>query len=756
MPVYATLNSFNAGELSPKMQGRFDVSQYGKGCQQLQNFLVTPYGSAERRPGTRFLNFAKYPNKAIRLIRFVFSSTISYVCEFGDHYIRFFNNDKLVSYNGTILELTSPYGEKDLSAIKFIQSADVMTLVHPDYPVYELKRTEENLFLLSEKEFKFPPVLDPNLDDEHTLTPSALTGAIDLIASKDTFTADNIGGYFQLIHTRQDNEISIDFKADGVSDSIEVYGFWTFTTHGTWSGTLTIQRSFDGGISWKDYRTYSSEKDSNTSTSGEEDNTDVLYRLKMSDYVASSTGTLKMCRCLFVNPDYVTTGVVKITAVENNKKASATVIQKLGDTTATNEWNEGAWSKRRGFPKTIAYYEERMVFAGSRYKPQTIWGSKTNSWDSFLLGTKDDDSFEFTLSSDTVNTIAWMCQHTALVVGTEDSEWTIAASNSNSALTPSNFRIHRQSVYGSSGISAQMVGEVILFVQRGNRKIREFVYQWEKDGYTSPDMTILADHITESGIVETALQQLPDSILWCVLKNGSAAALTYERDQEVVGWHRHITDGKIFSVCVIPAGDEDKVYFAVTRNGNTMIEVMEPRTFQSIQKAFFVDSGVYFTGDNFSVLSGLEHLEGKMVTILADGAVHRMLKVQNGKVTLDYAAKEVVVGLPYQSVLSPMPIEIETQNGQTLLRKKTIGEVRIRFYNSLGGMVRCNNDSWQRVISRDVLEDYMDTAITLKSDIVTLNMLSGNEIATKIEILQEEPLPLNIVNIVATYDVAER
>jgi len=754
MPVYASLNSFNAGELSPKMAGRVDVSQYSKGCRTLRNFLVTPYGAAERRPGTKFLCPAKHADKKIRLIRFVFSSTVSYVCEFGDHYIRFIKDDAQVVYGGAVLELVSPYGENDLAKIKFVQSADVMTLVHPDYPPQELKRTAVNYFTLTAKEYEYPPALDPNLDDDHTLTPSDRTGDITLTASHDTFEQGNAGGYYQLIHTRQENEISKDFTANGTSDSLEVFGYWTFTTHGTWTGTLTIQRSFDGGTTWKDYRTYSSARDSNTSTSGEEEEENVLYRLKMEDYAQSDTGTLRRCRCLFVNPDFVTTGVVKITAVTDATHASGTVIRKLGGTEATHEWNEGAWSNRRGFPRTIAFFEERMIFGGTAYRPQTVWGSKTNDWDNFLTGSKDDAGLEFTLAGDTVNTISWMCQHTALVIGTEDSEWTLSASDANTALTPSNFRARRQSVYGSSGIAALMVGDVILFVQRGGRKVREFVYTWEKDGYTSPDLTILADHITKSGIAETALQQLPDNILWCVLNDGTVAGLTYERDQEVVGWHKHTTDGKFLSCCVIPDGNEDKVYFAVERNGSRMIEVMGSRNVSSAEDSFYVDSGRAYQG-YLTDLTGLYHLNGKTVKILADGAVQRDKVVANDGVHLDLPASKAAVGLPYESLISPMPIEIETQNGQSVLRKKSVSELRLRVYDSVGGRVRCGGDSWQKIISRDVLEDDMDKAIAPKNDTVVLNMLAGHETSTTIEIAQDDPLPFNLTSLVATYDVVE-
>lgn len=396
------------------------------------------------------------------------------------------------------------------------------------------------------------------------------------------------------------------------------------------------------------------------------------------------------------------------------------------------------------------------MFGGTSYRPQTVWGSRTNDWNDFLIGDLDDAGIEFTIASDTVNTISWMCQHDALVIGTMDSEWTLSASDSGSALTPSNFKVRRQSVYGSAGIAAQMVGDVILFVQRGCRKVREFVYQWEKDGYSSPDMTILADHITKSHIVETSLQQLPDTILWCVLADGTAAALTYERDQEVVGWHRHVTSGRIVSCCVIPDDDEDKIYFAVERNGKLMIEVMASRTVSEIESAFFVDSGIVATGSGLKTVSGLSHLEGETVQILADGAVQRSKVVKNGAVELDEPADTVVCGLGFESLLSPMPIEIEMQNGQSVLRNKVIGELRIRLYDSVGGEAKCGGDSWQKIVSRDVLDDFLDSAIARKDEVVTLNMLSGFEQATSIEVRQTDPLPFNVNSMVVGYDVSER
>lgn len=755
MALWGTINAFNAGELSPKMLSRPDVSQYGKGCEELTNFLVTPYGAVERRPGTLYVGNCQTEN--IRLIKFAFSSTVSYVCEFGSRYIRFYRNGGAVSDEAGVVQISTNYLAEELAALQFVQSADVMIICHPAHPVSELRRVAENRFEFGEKTFFFPPVLDPNLDDSLKVSASgtAVNSEVTLTATGQIFTPDNVGGFFQLIHTRREGEISQDFSADGVSEALEVKGFWSFTTHGTWTGNLSLERSFDGGATWTKYRTYNSANDNNVSDSGTEEADDAFYRITMEDYKASSTGTLKLCRVLLVNPDFVTTGVVKVTGFTDATKVTGYVLRKLGSTEPTADWNEGAWSNRRGFPCSVAFFEERLCFGGTSHQPQTVWASRTNAWDNYLIGDEDDAAISVTLASDTVNTIAWMVQHDALVIGTMDSEWTISAGSRDEALTPTSLRVRRQSVYGSTDIPATMAGETVLFVQRGGRKVREFVYTWEKDGYTAADLTILADHITGSGIKEVALQQLPDTILWCLLADGTVACLTYERDQEVVGWQKFVTLGKVVSLTVVPAGSSDQIYLAVQRTNGTFIEKVADRSFDHIRNAFFVDCGVRKTGSQLTEISGLDHLENCFVAILADGAVQESKLVRYGSVTLDRPADTVIAGLPFVSTLRTMPLEIDTQNGSSVCRRKSVGELRIRYYNSVGGKARAGEDTFQQVRSRDILTDPMDVAIEPKTDVAILGCTSGMVQAIKVEAVQDEPLPLNINSITYNLEVQE-
>lgn len=765
MAYFAPTNAFNAGELSPKMLGRSDVDQYSKGCRTLHNFFVTPYGSADRRPGTLFVAAGKSDadSARFRLIRFAFSDSVAYLVEAGPLYFRFFKDGAPVTSGGAVVEVATPYTADDLPDLQFVQSADVMTICHPDHPVMELSRTAVNAFSLAEKSFTYPPMLDPNVDNDFTLTTDGVSGSITVAASKDLFdvaagpaSSRHVGACFQLVHARVSNTIDIDFNSNGSSSSIEVFGYWSFSTHGTWTGTLTIQRSFNGGVSWIDFRTYSSSNDKNFTADGTEENDDVLYRLVMTGYSQSSTGTIKACQARFVNPDFTKTGVIRITAVSNARTATATVIRKLGGTAATSDWNEGAWSALRGYPRALSFFEERLFFAGTKSRPQTIWGSKTGEWDYFLVGTKDDDALSFTLSSNSVNTVLWMAAQRSLIVGTSDSEWTVAASDSNEPLTPSNFRLRPQSAYGSAGIPGVIAGDTILFLQRGRRKIREFAYSWEKDGYTSPDLTILADHITAGIVREIHLAQLPDTLLYCLLADGTIAALTYERTQEVVGWHRHDTDGTIFAVAVIPNADTNDVYIGVRRNGHNLIERFAARGIPADPHRYVgSDSAVIVSNATaFSTVSGLNHLEGKTVAILADGALQSPREVVSGSITLDTPANTAVVGIPFTSELSPMPVDISLQDGAAAMRKKTIAEIRIRFAQSVGGEVRAGDGKWQPVISRDILDDTFDAAIKLRQDeIARVFPRGGWQESPLVEIRQTDPLPFNVNSLNAIVEV---
>jgi hypothetical protein len=592
-------NAFNAGELSPLLDGRTDIEKYYSGAREIENFLVLSYGGVEKRPGTKFINTVRNQAEATRLLQFEFSITDSYVIEAGNLYFRFYKDGGQILNGITPVTVTTPYITADLWEIQFIQSADTMYIVHPDYAPRTLTRSSDTSWTLAAIDFERGPFLTEN-STTTTIEPNATTGTIDLVASDDIWNANHVGALWQITHTVDANEASIALTTGAAQNStentVQLGRKFDFSTHGTWTGTVYLQRSYDSGSTWKTVRPVHYEDDGNITYSDSETVDDAIYRIH-KDASGITSGT---CNANFVVRSFDVDGVVEITAYTDANNVTATVDYTLGDTTATAVWAEGAFSDDEGFPSALAFYQERLCLAGTTNNPQTIWMSVTDDWNNFLAGDLDSSSLIFTIAADQVNVIRWLAPQTALLVGTVGAEWKLAPSESGKPLTVTNVELRRQSSYGSAYIQPVMSNNIVLYAQRQAQKIRELVFSFAEDAWVSPDLTILSEHITDTGITEMALQKTPDTVLWCVRDDGELCAMTYERDQNVMGWHRHTFDGVVESVAVIPGDGEDEVWLTVRRTigGETrrFIEQFQQRKWEEQEDAFYVDSGLTFDG----------------------------------------------------------------------------------------------------------------------------------------------------------------
>ncbi|WP_420348611.1 ubiquitin-activating E1 FCCH domain-containing protein [Pelagibius sp.] len=340
-----------------------------------------------------------------------------------------------------------------------------------------------------------------------------------------------------------------------------------------------------------------------------------------------------------------TWGVAQITDVVSPESVAVSQLpnRNFGGTTASSEWRLGAWSSEQGYPSVVTFFEQRLVWANTRSQPQTFWMSQSGDLENMqpdseeggAIEVQDDDALDFTIAADQVNAIRWMSPGRQLILGTSGGEWSVTSDGP--VLTPLDLTVRRESTNGSANTLPVRISSIVLFVQRAKRKLREFVFSFETDGFRTPDLTILADHISESGIREVAYQQEPDSQVHCLREDGVLATLTYRREQDVVGWSRHILGGSfqaggavVESITTIPgsqaAGSEnrDETWVAVKRtiNGATRrsIEAFEgpfegpnPERFDdtaaydkavlAAQKcAFYVDGGLVL--DNSIQISG--------------------------------------------------------------------------------------------------------------------------------------------------------
>ena len=651
------LTSFVSGEFGNKLTGRTDFEKYQSAAKKLENFLIHPQGAATRRVGTQYIASVKTSSNKTRLIPFEFSTTQTYILEFGNNYIRFFKDKGQILSGGSPYEISTPYLTAELFDIKFAQSADVMYLVHPNHETMKLSRTGHTSWSLDEIEFTDGPYLATN-STSTTMTPGATTGTgITLTASGNVFVSTDVG---RLIN--------------------------------------------------------------------------------------------------FSN------GYAKITAYSSATSVTIDIKDDFDNTSATANWKLGAFSDTTGHPSCVSFYEQRLVFAATISEPQTIFFSKAGDYENMTAGTNADDAMIYTIAANQVNVIRYLKAQRTLVIGTTAAEYTVSADGTDASITPTNITIKRQSSYGSANVDAVAAGNAILFLQKAKRKIRELAYNFDSDSYVAPDLTILNDTVTQSGIVQMEWQQEPDNILWCVREDGQLAGLTYQRSENVVSWHRHILGGAfgsgnavVESIASISGElNEDELWVIVKRtvNGATVryIECFSDFDFdETVAEDFkFLDSHLTYSGSATTTLSGLSHLEGQTVSILADGSVHANKVVSSGAITLDRSVTKACVGLSYDSVLQTMRIEGGAAEGTSQGKIKRISKVVLRLFETVGVKVGPSLSNLEVVPFRTTSSNLSTPVDTLIEGDKEIEFNDDYNSDGHIFIKQDQPLPASILAIYPT------
>ena len=791
--VSSIVTNFRAGELSPRLEGRIDLQKYNEAAQTLQNMLVFPQGGTTRRPGTKFAGRSKDGGK-VRLINFEFSDEQAYVLEFGVNYIRFFKdggilteavknitgitkaNPAVVTSNshgfsngdrvfisgvvgmtqvnnleftvagattntfqlsgvdssayttyssggtvGKIVEVTTTYSITDIFEINHAQSADVLYLAHKDHEPAKLTRTTATSFTLSDIAFVDGPYLDENLTDT-TLYASADTGTITITASASLFTSADVG---RLIRFREVLEVT--------------YDEWAAST--SYANNEFVR--YDGHV-YKQV-TGSTQTSGNTPpvhTSGTE-----TYGAIDWEYRHDDTGYAKIT---------VFTSATVVTAVVQEDDGGISVLPHnvVGASNATKKWSLGAFDGDQGFPRAVAFYEERLYFAGTTGQPQSIFGSVTADFENHTPGTEDDKAVNITIASDQVNVIKHLLPARFLQVLTTSSEFTLSGGTGTTPVTPTNINVLRETTFGSSDIRPLRAGNSTILIQKGLEKVKEITFDLDTDGLLGVDLSILADHLPRGGLTDMIWQQEPELILWFVHSDGGLIGLTYDRANGAVGWHDHDLGGSgiVESITAIPSGAEDQVYLSVKRtiNGATVrhIETLTTIDFgDDVGDAFYVDSGLTYSGSATTTITGLNHLEGETVAILADGAAHADKTVSGGSITLDRSSSKVHVGYSYSSIVETLRMEAGADDGIAQGKIKRIHGVTARFFKSVGAEIGPDVNNLDRLPFRDSSMD-MDTAIPLFSGDKEIFFPSGYDNDARVVIRQNQPLPMTVLAIV--------
>lgn len=807
MSVGIPQTGFSRGELAPSLYGKVDFAGYYTALKTCRNFIVRQYGGITNRPGTHLVTELYDSSKAGVLIPFEFSAYQSYVLEFGDYVMRIMKDGGVVVWPsgpsvGLPVEVVTPYPVAALPLLKYVQSADVMSLVHPNYPPQKLVRTDHHLWTMSEDVTTDGPFKDINVDDTITVIASGVTGSITLTSNADLFLASHVGMLFYLEQAPDGLTPKWEVQKSVAINNIKRAGmnYYIARNAGT-TGTVRpttldgIEYDGDPGIAWEYIHSgfgivkitgYTDARHvSATVTKRLPENTvtGTMYRSIQSatsgspyvppvdpnPEVPAVNATVRCDAHGFSSGDNIiiagvtaglngTWGII-VTDVNNYQLSGcygdATGYVSGGSATKSlsavpsYRWAFGAWGGPNLYPGAVGYTQERRVFGGSATDPQTFWMSRSQGYSDFgkSIPLLDDDSISYKINSRKVTEIRHFIELSEFIILTSDGPFLIRGDQSG-VIKPGGISRKKQSSSGAAHIAPVVIDSYALYVQEKGSQVRSLGYSFQDDAFVGKDITIQSHHLFRGRtIVSWCYQQTPFANVWVVLDNGALLSLTYMPEQDVVGWSRHDTDGFFESVVCITENGKDVVYFQVRREfertTRRFIERLADRIYEDPRDAYFMDCGLSYNGAPITHVSGLDHLEGKTVSILADGNVHAQRIVTNGSITLDRESSVVHVGLPYVSDFETLEIASAQQNIRD--KEKIINYVHLMVEESRGVKVGPDADHLLEA-KRDEYKNYED-AINETTGLIDIRIQATWNKKGQVFGRQSDPLPLTILSI---------
>lgn len=425
--------------------------------------------------------------------------------------------------------------------------------------------------------------------------------------------------------------------------------------------------------------------------------------------------------------------------------------------TPREDWNPFANGNN---PGVVAFHQQRMVLAATADAPQAFYMSRAGDFENFRKSRplRDDDPVEYHISSGSIDAIIWAASFGDLLLGTSGSEYK-ASGGDGGPLTVKNISITAQSCWGSACLPPIAIGNSIIHVQRHGARVRDLFYSLEKDGYAGNDLSIMAPHLFDGhALRQWAYQQTPGSNIWIVRDDGALLALTYMKEHDIWGWSRHTTEGSFFSVAAISGSNEDCLLAVVQRKAGGrerwFLERFAPQwsAVDGVTEAFYVDCGSTRRGEPSAVVEGLNRLEGCAVAVLADGSPVEGRVVRQGRIDLPWPASVVHVGLPFTSVLSPMPVEGELRNGASLGRRRANGQCTLRVHASVGGKYGPNRND---LYDFPFVPGRWGEPCELFSGDLEFIPGGGLETLTSLWLAQDRPLPFMLIGLTLSVDMAQ-
>jgi|694.fasta_scaffold15065_5 hypothetical protein len=801
--------SFNGGIVSPEMFGRIDDVKTNTGLAVCRNFYVLPQGPVANRPGTQFVREVKTSAKTTRMLPFRYSATQTVAIEAGEAYFRFhtFGATLLTPTTGvSAWAIATAYTPGDLVTAggKTWYAVAGSTGSDPTVAANQYGATPviSATWVQTAGPVSTPPA---GYTNGGTVLPTQATIGAQIYISEITYTYPPFGGfngggeywYLEL----EPIETVVYYGYTGTAVTAPTGQWYEMGTVYQIPSPYAEADLFDlhyvqsGDVITITHPNYAPRELRRLGATKYVLNTITFGSTLAAPTIASVTPTLGSSPSLAQTYSYVATRVADDQLDESNPSAPVTASNQLFDTGALNTINFATSARRNvyresggiygfigqstgttlvddniapdtsrapplnqnpfasDFPGAVCYYEQRRVFAGTPNLPQTFWMTKagTESNLDYSIPVRDDDAISVKIAAREANSI----QH-AVVIGdllllTESAEWRVGSSGD--LLAPTTITVRPQSYIGASHVQPVTANTVAIYAAARGGHVRAIGFDNDIQSYISIDLSLRAAHLFDyKTIKDLAYAKGPIPIVWAVSSDGRLLGLTYVPEQQVYAWHSHDTqDGFFESIAVVSEGNDDILYAVVRRTIGTAtkryVERLSSRYFQDLKNFFGVDCGLTYSGAAATTISGLSHLEGKAVYILADGAVMPPRVVNGGQITLDKAASLVHVGLPIVSDLQTLPLAVEVE-AYAQATKKNIKAVALRVYQSSGIYVGPDADHLTEAKIRTT-EPY-GSPPGLQTGEVEVDISPAWTTEGQVVVRQVDPVPLTIVSMTTT------
>ncbi len=437
-------------------------------------------------------------------------------------------------------------------------------------------------------------------------------------------------------------------------------------------------------------------------------------------------------------------GEVEVTKVISDQIAEATVKKNLTNTNATTDWKEAAFSKVRGYPCSVTFFQGRLVIGGSRDLPNRLWLSKTSRIMNFDLGEgKDDEAIEFSILSDQVNAIRSVVPGRHLQVFTSGAEWMV----SGDPLTPTNIQLKRQTLVGSplyASVPPIDVSGATLFVAASGREVREFLFQDIEQAYQAKNDSLLSSHLIHYPI--DMAYDANRRIVYVVMNDGSMATLTNYRTENVLAWSHQETQGLFLAVGVVG----DNVYVLTQRGEDICLETFDDEV--STDCALLGED----TESAHELWTGMSPLLGRTVKIVADGIVIPDMTIENDYITVPFACKKIEVGLGFTHEIVPLP-PVSADIGAGPLKAVRLIQARFRVVKTSSIEVDVGNGLQEVMIPKFSGDFLLDKDQEPQTKDVCLHALGWirNGITPLWQIKSDKPKPCKVVSVTTEMKVSD-